>query len=140
MKTNTATLPDAVQMSYRDALKLNAWAPVAVLAAFVSRLLLRDPDLTGLPRLMVTLLPLLPGLLYVYAIWRWMCGLDEMQRRIQFEAVSFAALAMLFLALTLDLLQLAGFVPNLHFGWEGYFAFTFFLWTAGLAFANRRYR
>ncbi len=140
MKTSSLTLPEAVRISVRDALKLNAWAPVAVVAAFVSRLLLRDPELTGPLRVAVALLPLLSGLLYVRTLWRWMRGLDEMQRRIQFEAVAFAALAMLFIALTVDLLQLGGFIGSLRFGWEGYFAFTFFLWTAGLALANRRYQ
>lgn len=127
-------------MPWRSAVKLNAWAPVAVLAAFVSRLWLKSPELTGLPRIAVALLPLLPGLLYARAIWRWARGLDEMQRRIQLEALCFATLAMLFFALAADLLRAAGFVPRLNFGWEGCFAGTFFLWTLGLAIANRRYR
>lgn len=114
-------------MPYRAAFRLNAWAGVAVLAALVSRLLLRGPDLTGLPRVAVALFPLLPGLLYVRAIWRWMRGLDELQRRLQFEAVCFATLGMLLIALTADLLRTAGFAAWLNFGWEGYFAFTFFL-------------
>lgn len=47
---------------------------------------------------------------------------------------------MLLIALAADLLRTAGFTAWLNFGWEGYFAFTFFLWTAGLTLANRRYR
>ncbi len=127
-------------MPYRDAFKLNAWAGVAVLAAFVSRLLLRDSDLTGAVRVLVALLPLVPGLLYVRALWRWITGLDELQRRLQFQAVSFATLTMLLVWLTVDLLRQAGFVRDLHFGWEGYFAFTFVLYALGLARANRGYR
>lgn len=123
-------------MSYREAIRLNAWAPVAVLAALVSRLWLRDPGLVGAGRVAVALLPLVPGLLYVRSLWRWMRRQDELQRRLQFEAVGFAALAMLFVALTVDLLQLAGFAGRVHFGWEGYFAFTFFLYALGLARAK----
>ena len=82
----------------------------------------------------------MPGLLYLRALWRWMQGLDEMQRRLQVEAVCFATLSMLFVALSVDLLQVAGFLRSLHFGWEGYFAFTFFLYSLGLARANRRYQ
>lgn len=134
------TLPESTQMSYREAIKLNAWAPVAVLAAFVSRLLLHDPELTGATRIGMALLPLMPGLLYARTLWRWLRGLDELQRLIQLQAVCFAALAMLFVALTVDLLQLAGYIPAVHFGWEGYFALTFFLWVAGLALANRRFQ
>ncbi|MFN0068720.1 MAG: hypothetical protein ACKVYV_13920 [Limisphaerales bacterium] len=130
-----------MRMSVRESLKLNAWAGVAVIAACISRLLLRDSaGLAGVPRLAAALLPLLPGLLYVRALWRWMRGLDELQRRLQLEAVCFAALAMLLLALSADLLKLGGFLPRLTFGWEGYFAFTFFLYALGLARANRRYR
>ncbi len=140
MKTNASTLPDAVQMPVRDALKLNAWAPVAVLAAVAARLLLRDPELTGAMRVLVALLPLVPGLLYLRSLWRWIIGLDELQRRLQFEAVSFASLTMLVLGLTVDLLQQAGFAHRLHFGWEGYFAFTFSLYALGLARANRGFR
>lgn len=127
-------------MPYRDALKLNAWAGVAVVAAFSSRLMLRDPDVAGPLRLLFALLPLVPGLLYVRALWRWITGLDELQRRLQFQAVSFATLAMLLVGLTVDLLQQAGLVRHLHLGWEGYFAFTFFLYVLGLARANRAYR
>jgi len=127
-------------MPVRDALKLNAWAPVAVLAAFAARLLLRDPELTGAMRVLVALLPLMPGLLYLRSLWRWIIGLDELQRRLQFEAVSFASLSMLVLGLTVDLLKQAGFAHRLHFGWEGYFAFTFLLYALGLARANRGYR
>lgn len=127
-------------MSHRDAFKLNAWAGVAVLAAIVSRLLLRGSDQTGTLALLVALLPLVPGLLYVRALWRWITGLDELQRRLQLQAVSFATLAMLLIGVTVDLLQQAGFVRSLHFGWEGYFAFTFVLYALGLTRANRGYR
>lgn len=134
-------LPEPMQMSVRAALKLNAWAGVAVVAAFVSRLLLRDSmAVDGALRVAAAWLPLLPGLLYLRALWRWMQGLDEMQRRLQVEAVCFATLSMLFVALSVDLLQVAGFLRSLHFGWEGYFAFTFFLYSLGLARANRRYQ
>jgi hypothetical protein len=127
-------------MSVGEAIRLNRWAPVAVGAAFVSRWLLQDPGWEGWGRAGVALLPLLPGLLYVRSLCRWMRSLDEMQRRLQGEAVTFALLIMLVLWMTLDLLQLAGFAERVHFGWEGTFAFTFFLYALGLARANRAYR
>lgn len=127
-------------MSIRDAFKLNAWAGVAVVAAGLSRAWLHSTELTGALRVGVVLLPLLPGLLYVLSIWRWMQGLDELQRRLQLEAVCFAALCMLLITLTTDLLRMAGETARMSFGWEGYFAFTFFLYALGLARANRRYR
>lgn len=134
-------LPEATRMSLRDAVNLNAWAAVAVAAAFLSRLFLKNsPELAGSTRVIVALLPLAPSLLYVRAIWQWIQSLDEMQQKLQLEAVSFAALIMLLVALGLDLARVGGFTSGLTLGWEGYFASTFCLWALGLARANRRYQ
>lgn len=127
-------------MSLRDGLKLNLWAAVAVAAAFGSRLWLKSDELVGPLRVLVAWLPLVPAGLHLRTIFRWARSLDEMQRRLQLEALCFGALGMLFIALAVDLLRLAGFATGLTFGWEGYFAFTFFLYTGGLVLANRRYR
>jgi hypothetical protein len=140
MKSESCSLPDAVHMSFRDGVKQNAWAGVAVAAAFVSRIWLKSDELEGLPRVLVAWLPLLPAALYLRTIFRWARAQDELQRRIQLEALCFGTLGMLFIALATDLLRLAGLTPRLTFGWEGYFAFTFFLYVAGLHLANRRYR
>lgn len=140
MKNTSSLLPDPVQMPVWDSLKLNAWAGVAVVMALVSRLMLASPDWPPSLRSVVALLPVLPGLLYVRALWRWMSGLDELQRRIQLEAVCFATLAMLLLALAADLLRGAGVGSRLNFGWEGFFAITFGLYALGLVRVHRRYR
>lgn len=140
MSGRPGLLPEAVQMSAGEAIRLNAWAGVAVVAACVSRLLLSSPSLGGWARVGIALLPVVPGLLYVRSLGRWMRGLDEMQRRLQGEAVTFALMVMLVLWMTLDLLQLAGFAERMHIGWEGTFVFTFFLYALGLARANRAYR
>ena len=140
MKTNSSCLPDAVQMSLGDGLKQNVWAAVAVAAAFASRLWLKSDELTGTLRVLVAWLPLLPAALYLRTIFRWARSLDEMQRRLQLEALCFGTLSMLFIALAVDLLRLAGIATGLTFGWEGYFAFTYFLYIGGLVLANRRYR
>lgn len=133
-------LPEAVQMSVGDAMRLNKWAPVAVMVAFVSRLLLRDPALEGWQRAGTALLPLLPSCLYLRSLVRWIGGLDEMQRELQVRAMGFALLLMLGVHLTLDLLQIGGFLRDMHLGWEGVFALSFFFYALGLARANRGYR
>jgi hypothetical protein len=127
-------------MSLRDGLKQNLWAAVAVAAAFGSRVWLKSDELAGPLRVLVAWLPLVPAALYLRKIFRWARSLDEMQRRLQLEALCFGALGMLFIALAVDLLRLAGFAASLTFGWEGYFALTFFLYIGGLVLANRRYR
>jgi hypothetical protein len=140
MKASSPCLPDAVHMSLRDGLKQNLWAAVAVAAAFASRLWLKSDELAGPLRVLVAWLPLVPAALYLRTIFRWARSLDEMQRRLQLEALCFGTLGMLFIALAVDLLRLAGFATGLTFGWEGYFAFTYFLYIGGLVMANRRYR
>lgn len=138
MKTSSNLLPEPVQMSVRESLRLNAWAVVSVVAAFVARVWLQSPGLGGPLRVAVALLPILPGLLYVCSLWRWIHGLDELQRRTQWEAVGVAALGMLLVTLVADLLRGAGFATGLNFGWEGYFALTFLLYVAGILVAHRR--
>lgn len=140
MNSTSPCLPEAVQLSLRDGLKLNLWAVVAVAAAGGSRLGLTSDELAGPLRVLVAWLPLVPAALYLRTIFRWAKSLDEMQRRLQLEALCFGALGMLVIALAMDLLRLAGFATGLTFGWEGYFAFTFFLYALGLARANRRFR
>lgn len=140
VKSENPLLPEPMQMSVWDSLKLNAWAGVAVAAAFGARLCLHDPEVSGGLRVAVALLPVLPGVLYVRALWRWMSELDELQRRIQLEAVCGATLAMLLVALVTDLLRGAGLGASLTLGWEGYFALTFLFYSLGLLRANRRWR
>jgi hypothetical protein len=140
MKTQSNLLPEPVQMSVREALRLNAWAMVSVVAAVVARAWLHAPELGGALRAAVALLPVLPGLLYVRSLWNWIHGLDELQRRTQLEAVCCSALGMLLVTLSADLLRGAGFGPGLNLGWEGYFALTFLFYVAAVLVAHRRVR
>lgn len=141
MNSPKTALPDSMRVSFKTAIQLNAWAAVAVVAAFVSRVILAHGAELGMPeRALIALLPLLPAVLYVRRLIQWMRSLDELQRRIQSEAVCFATLGMLLIALTNDLLAKANGALPQGFGWEGYFAITFFLYAFGLARANRRYQ
>lgn len=140
MPAESTRLPDAVRMTYGRACRLNAWAMIAVLAAVGSRLWLRSPELTGPGRVAVALLPLWPAILYARAVWRWVTALDELQRRLQQEAIGFAVIGMLLLTLGIDLARVGGVATGLTLGWEGFFVGTFLLWTLGVRRANARYR
>ena len=88
---NYPTLPEVVRpgknYSFRADLKLNAWAFVAVLVAWVARILVqRHHEWSLLVQATVTVSPLVPSLLYVRSIAQWIAGMDELQRRIQLEA------------------------------------------------------
>ncbi len=138
------TLPEAVQTSSITAIKLNAWAGVAVLVSFLSRWWLpHHPEAGGVVRTLVALAPLIPSLLWARSITRWMRGLDELQRRIQHEAWFFAAMGTVFVVTAVNLMQTAGILNPGRWpqglGWEGAFALMFLLYSAGCAIANRRY-
>lgn len=97
------------------------------------------PGWNDLVRAAVALAPLLPASLYVLGVVRWIRGLDEMQRRIQSEAVSFVVAVMGFSMMAVDLLQAAGYLRTFHWGCEFAYAVTFLLWMVGCAISTRRY-
>ena len=80
---NNPILPESVRpgrhYSLRADLKLNAWAFVAMLAAWVARWLLQRHHEWGAGlQSAVALMPLAPSLLYVRSIARWIGGMDEL--------------------------------------------------------------
>lgn len=87
-------------------------------------------------RSVVALLPMLPLALVPVAVVRLLRDLDELQRRIQLEALAVAFAAGSLLTLAYGFLQLAG-APALSWGfvWPVYGA----SWLAGTLVARRRY-
>src|SRR5690242_7620270 len=124
-------LPEAVRPGkhycFAADVKLNAWAFVAVALSIAARgWLHRHQDWGAAVRSVIALAPILPSLLYLRSVGRWIGGMDELQRRIQLEACLFAMTATVFLRTSLDLLEGIGATPSasLRFslGWEGTFA------------------
>ena len=92
---------------------------------------------------LLTLTPLIPGLLYVRDCLRFIRGMDELQRRIQMEAWLFAALGSLIIGTIINTLNAQGVsLGGLAHGLSlwGTFALTFVLWLVGTALANCRYK
>jgi len=142
-------LPEAVRpgksYSFRADLKLNAWAFVAVAVAWTARSLLQHRHEWGtLLQTTVALTPLVPSLLYVKSIGRWIGGMDELQRRLQLEACLFATTGTVFLATALSLVAGAGALQSMRLqhglGWEGTFAAVLVFYILANVFLNRRYR
>ena len=147
--TNTPILPEAVRpgkhYSFAADMKLNAWALVAAAFCFVARGLLKSHlEWSTLLKSVVALTPMVPSLLYVRSIARWIGGMDELQRRIQLEASLFATTATVLLRTTLDLLQGIGGLqsagPRFALGWEGTFAAIIIFYILGNFIFNRRFR
>ena len=146
---NNPIFPEAVRpgrhYSFRADLKLNAWAFVAVAVAWVARWLSQhDHDWGVLLQSAVAMTPLLPSLLYVRSVARWIGGMDELQRRIQLEACLFATTGTVFIVTALSLLSGAGVLQTLRLqhglGWEGTFGAIILLYVLGNAIFNRQYR
>ena len=88
-------------------------------------------------RIALALLPVLPLLFALAAFLRFLGRMDELQQRIQLNAIGFAAGATGLVALTVGFLENAG-LPQPSWIWV--FPMMIFFWGIGGAIANRRYR
>jgi len=84
----------------------------------------------------IAFLPIIPSALAVWAFMRMFRGLDELQRRIQLEAVAFSFLATCLITLTWAFQQNAG-LPRFDVSWVA--PLLILLWGLGLGIAKRRY-
>jgi len=84
----------------------------------------------------IAFLPIIPSALALWAFMRMFRGLDELQRRIQLEAVAFSFLATCLITLTWAFQQNAG-LPRFDVSWVAPLLIA--LWGLGLGIAKRRY-
>jgi hypothetical protein len=89
-------------------------------------------------RLPIMLVPLVPGFLIVLSMVAAIRSMDELQRRIQFEALGFAYAGMFMLLVTESLLGVM--VPQQLQGPFAYLGYLAALWLIGLMIAQRKYR
>ncbi len=115
-----------------------AAAMASAAGALAATFLLRSSALPAPLRLAVVALGVLPSAWLVYAMWRWVRGLDEMHRKIQAEALALAFPAAMLLALAVQFLQRAGWVQGV--GIEDAWETMAILYVAALFVTLRRYR
>ena len=145
-KPNTieSVQPLSGHYSWKQDLRLNAWFVVAALVYGLGCLLLkRQPNWSVSARAMISLAPLVPGLLYIRSGLRFVRGMDELQRRIQLEAWLFAALGTLLVEIVINIAGASGIHLGLierGLGVGQTFTLTFALWLVGSAIAHRRYQ
>jgi len=84
----------------------------------------------------IAFLPIVPSALALWAFMRMFRRLDELQRRIQLEAVAFSFLATCLITLTWAFQQNAG-LPRFDVSWVA--PLLILLWGLGLCVAKRRY-
>ena len=113
---------------------LSSMAAYAVLVPLSTRLL-RGHEHTAVAYALA-FLPIIPSGFALWAFLRFFGGLDELQRRIQLEAVAFSFLATCFITLTWAFQQNAG-LPRFDVSWVA--PMLILLWGLGLGIAKRRY-
>jgi hypothetical protein len=96
---------------------------------------LRGHEHTGLGYV-IAFLPIIPSAFAMWAFMRYFRALDELQRRIQLEAVAFSFLATCLITLTWAFQQNAG-LPRFDVSWVA--PLLIVLWSLGLVIAKQRY-
>lgn len=142
---SSETIPaNKTQRSFRKEFKFNAWLAVATVTYLITLYLVREnPTWPPVLKVIVTLLPILPGLLYLRNGLKLLRSMDELQRRIQFEAWLFAAIGTVVVGSVINVLNANGvvwetFPHGLEIG--GTYLAMFFLWCFGISIANARYK
>jgi hypothetical protein len=107
-------------------------------AVILSSLILKHLQPTGALRVAVGLLAVPPSAFLVWTFVRWIRGLDELEHRIVFQAVSFAFVTAIVAMMGMEGLQKAGVLTDV--GWENAWQGMVFLYAIGNVWARRRYR
>ena len=119
----------------RYAVELGGALAAYVVTLFVSLTLLKSVT-DAIVRPAVALLPMAPAVFVIIAIIRQLRRLDELQRRIQLEALAISFMGTAFITFGYGFLQLSGF-PQVS--WFAVWPIMAILWLAGLWFSQRRY-
>ena len=112
-------------------------AMTAYVVLLVVSIYLLENNPTAPWRGMVAVLPMIPTVLALLALIRFLGRMDELQRRIHFDAIAFAAGATAILTFTWGLLENAGF-PHLSLIWV--LPLMAALWGVGAGVSAARYR
>ena len=130
--------------NFKRAMKNNGWLFITTVTYLITLYLVRenqawDPKV----RVGVTLLPLLPGVVYLRVLWGTFKSLDELQRRIQLEAWAVALGGTVIVSTAMNVLNANGigfenFPHGLQLG--GAYMAVFIFWCVGVAEATARYR
>jgi len=113
-------------------------ATLSAVGAILSSLILKRWEPVGALRVAVGLLAVPPSTFLVWTFIRWIRGLDELEHRIVFQAVSFAFVTAILAMIGMEGLEKAGVLRNV--GWESAWEGMVFLYVAGYIWARRRYR
>ena len=141
--------PRTKEFSLQAQWRVNHWAFAAIFLSVAGDLLVHfHEDANDWPvalRTIIALCPLLPALLYVRSLGRWLRGMDELDRQITLKVILFAISATLYLDIALHPLGEWGVVrsewwlPNWRSWWLQPVPLTCFYMLGTMIF-NRRYK
>jgi hypothetical protein len=115
------------------------WGAVWLVAYFAARALLEGSTLAGWPRVAVALAPIPVAALTLWGLVRAARDLDEMQLRMQLEALATAFLLSILFLMTLGLLQRAVTLEFEDWSYAHVWGMLPLLYVIGLIGAKRRY-
>lgn len=134
--TESSTARDRGRMPAALLLGFLGWAVTFIGA----RLFLEGTTLAGVGRVGIALVPLPFFVLALVAVIRRIRGMDELERRIQLEALAVAFPLTLVLLMTLALLEVAQPLDPRNWSYRHLWPFPILFYTIGLALARRRYQ
>lgn len=120
------------------------WLAAATIVYLISLWLLKHHgDWSPGARVAIALTPLLPGILYLRTLLKSFWQMDELQRRIQIEALGFALVGTLVVMTAINIfkaegIQLLSYPQGLGIG--GVYMTMFILWSIGVSISTFRYR
>lgn len=119
-----------------------AWGIVWIISYFSARAVLEQMGAprADLTRLVVALVPLLPFVAFLWKFIGFMREADELERRIQLEALAIAFPLAMVLLMVLALVQLAMPLNPDDWSYRHVWQFLPIFWLGGLSVARRRYR
>lgn len=131
-------------MPNNDTQQSNGWgwvpAVVFVLSYFAARGILEMQDTSTALRVGVALFPTIPFAFFLWVIAKGIRTLDELERRIQLEALALAFPLALILLLVLGLLEIAIKLPPEDLSYRHVWAMLPVFYFLGLTLARRRYQ
>lgn len=108
-----------------------------VVAVIVSTTILNNFEFPQIAQIIITLIPVIPTIFVVISIMRALNDSDELQKRIQLQAVTFSAITTGLITFSYGFLENIGFPP---FPSIWILPMMFFLWGMSLGFLWKKYQ
>ena len=139
--------PRTGEFSIQAQWRVNHWAFAAILLSVAGDLLVHFHEEDGgwpvALRAIIALCPVLPALLYVRSLGRWLRGMDELDRQITLKVILFAISATLYLDMALHplrewgVIRSEGWLLNWRSWWLQAAPLTFFYMLGTMIFTRR---